>query len=341
MMSFLCINRKCWRVPMLLRGMLNQEGFRFRSLAASCSLYGKKKTTIRYENIDQEKYRDLINYLTSYKDSSQRPELVFEEGDMLNGPERKYKNSYQEDEPKVCRNWCALMNPNKSSLPQETAPGQPLQISLQRKNLASVTAVLQQTMPVEQAFYLEKWKQRMILELGIEGFAEYTKNIFQQGKLFHAAMETLLLAEEISVEQEEDTNVSGYIRSVQHVLQHVTGVRVLESAVQHETLHYQGLVDCVAEYRGKLCAIEWKTSGKAKPFLRNTFDNPLQVAAYIGAINHDANYNFQVDCGLLVVAYKDGSPAHAHYIDSELCCQYWNKWLLRLEEYKEKDFGIG
>nr|KAF6471821.1 mitochondrial genome maintenance exonuclease 1 [Molossus molossus] len=90
---------------------------------------------------------------------------------------------------------------------------------------------------------------------------------------------------------------------------------------------------------GSLCVIDWKTSEKPKPFIRNTFDNPLQVVAYVGAINHDGNYSFQVHCGLIVVAYKDGSPAHPHFMDPELCSQYWEKWLLRLEEYtkKEKD----
>ncbi|KAL8194429.1 UNVERIFIED_CONTAM: Mitochondrial genome maintenance exonuclease 1 [Gekko kuhli] len=209
--------------------------------------------------------------------------------------------------------------------------------------MASVTTVLQQTMPLEQAFFLERWKRKMILELGQEGFGEYTKDIFQQGKLFHAVLEELLLAEENPVqEQEEHSSTSSYLASIQHVLQDVSGVRALESAVQHESLQYQGLVDCVAEYRGTLCVIDWKTSGKPKPLLRNTFDNPLQIAAYIGAVNHDANYDFQVDCGLLVIAYKDGSPAHAHYMDPELCSQYWNKWLLRLEEFRKKgkDCGI-
>ncbi|KAF0027323.1 hypothetical protein F2P81_020064 [Scophthalmus maximus] len=85
--------------------------------------------------------------------------------------------------------------------------------------------------------------------------------------------------------------------------------------------------------RGVLCVIDWKTSEKPKPFLSNTYDNPIQVAAYAGALNDDGNYKYQVDHGLIVVAYKDGSPAHAHQLSSELMLQYWKTWLLRLEKF--------
>lgn len=44
----------------------------------------------------------------------------------------------------------------------------------------------------------------------------------------------------------------------------------------------------------------------------------------------------QVENGLIVVAYKDGSPAHAHFLNSEQILPFWEKWLLRLEEYAEK-----
>ncbi|KAJ7338859.1 hypothetical protein JRQ81_012761 [Phrynocephalus forsythii] len=325
------IVRKCGK----LSELLNRNQLLYRFLANSSCFYAKKKKS-EYGNLDQKKYEDVIRFLTSSEHSSQRPESLYEEK-VIDRPGNKYNSPDQDLEPELNSNLIPLMNPNKSSLPQITAPGLPLQISLEKKPLASVTTVLQQTMSPQQAFYLERWKQQMILKLGKEGFAEYTQNIFQQGKLFHAAVENLLLADQISMkEQEEDASVSGFITSIKHVLREVSGVRALESAVQHETLHYQGLVDCVAEYRGSLCVIDWKTSGKLKPSLRNTFDSPLQVAAYIGAINHDSNYNFQVDCGLLVIAYKDGSPAHPHYMDSDLCSHYWNKWLRRLEEYQEK-----
>lgn len=164
----------------------------------------------------------------------------------------------------------------------------------------------------------------------------FFSDIFLQGKRFHEALESILSPQETLKERDENLLKSGYIESVQHILKDVSGVRALESAVQHETLNYIGLLDCVAEYQGKLCVIDWKTSEKPKPFIQSTFDNPLQVVAYMGAMNHDTNYSFQVQCGLIVVAYKDGSPAHPHFMDAELCSQYWAKWLLRLEEYTEK-----
>uniref|UniRef100_A0A8C4GDB4 Mitochondrial genome maintenance exonuclease 1 n=1 Tax=Dicentrarchus labrax TaxID=13489 RepID=A0A8C4GDB4_DICLA len=124
--------------------------------------------------------------------------------------------------------------------------------------------------------------------------------------------------------------------SISHVLEDVSAVRAIESTVQHETLNYLGVADCVARYRGVLCVIDWKTSEKPKPYLRNTYDNPIQVAAYAGALNSDGNYKYQVENGLIVVAYKDGSPGHAHELSSELMSEYWNAWLLRLQEFTEQ-----
>ncbi|MEE6510618.1 hypothetical protein FKM82_030612 [Ascaphus truei] len=312
-------------------------------LSTSCSFLSGKKKVNGYEDVNQEKYASLVRSVRTSKVSHRTPEMIFQEDSFLYGKVVKSKLQAQESEPEVPKNWVPLTNPCKVILAAEkTDPSIPLKISLPARNqltdkVPSVTRILQQTMPMEQAFYLERWKQRMIMELGEEGFIEYTAALFSQGKLFHASLEALLLFEEdFGKKQQESEAMSGYLASIQHVLADIVGVKTLESAVHHSALHYLGLVDCVAEYREKLCVIDWKTSEKPKPNLRDTFDNPLQVAAYVGAINHDDNYNFQVDCGLIVVAYKDGSPAHPHFMDPDLCLHYWKKWQLRLEEYIEK-----
>lgn len=46
--------------------------------------------------------------------------------------------------------------------------------------------------------------------------------------------------------------------------------------------------------RGDLCLIDWKKSDKRKDTIESIYDAPTQVASYIGAINADLNYPFEV-----------------------------------------------
>ncbi|XP_069463644.1 mitochondrial genome maintenance exonuclease 1 [Ambystoma mexicanum] len=342
MKSLQPLTRHFGRLQVLLTQCLHKEKLPCMPLHTSCHLDGKKKKVNGYEAVEPEKYADLFRSVTTSKVRSRTPEALCEEDTFLFGKVIKSHPPVADTELRTPQNWIPLANPDKRIMcTEKTDPRIPLKISLPSTGpvpvkIPSVTRVLQKTMPMEQAFYLERWKQKMIMELGEEGFIEYTAAVFSKGRLFHTSLEALLLSSEEQIQERDRIEVSDYLSSVEHILGDIRGVRALESAVHHHTLQYRGLVDCVAEYRGQLCVIDWKTSEKPKPHLRDTFDNPLQVAAYIGAINHDGNYNFQVSCGLIVVAYKDGSPAHPHFMDSELCSQYWNKWLLRLEEFLEK-----
>ena len=58
----------------------------------------------------------------------------------------------------------------------------------------------------------------------------------------------------------------------------------------HRHTTYMLLYPC----RGVWCAIDWKTSRRPRPKLRDMYDGPLQVCAYMGAINQDQRYPVKV-----------------------------------------------
>lgn len=311
-----------------------------------CLCLKSSKRQSPYNSVDSERYSSLVKSVMSARVSSQTPETLLAEDEQVYGPVVKAQTPAPRpgmSEPKIFHPFSHAGDDQEIEEPES---GPPARIALTRNQdrffLPSVTRVLQQTLSPEQIFYLERWKKKMIAELGEEGFKQYGQNLFRQGKLFHSALEEVLSTGETwknkdaSEMQKYQPEVQGYMESISHILEDVSAVRAIESTVKHDTLNYLGIADCVARYRGVLCVIDWKTSEKPKPFLSNTYDNPIQVAAYAGALNNDSNYKYQVENGLIVVAYKDGSPGHAHQLNSELMLQNWKTWLIRLEKFTEQ-----
>lgn len=223
----------------------------------------------------------------SVRVSSQTPETLKEEDEHIYGPVVKTQTSSpgpKEKQPKT---------PHPFLLDMETVElddlefGPPARIILNRgqgrSSVPSVTRILQQTLSPDQLFYLERWKKRMIAELGEEGFKQYSQSkfhptkflfmfcslwptsnahdcslqsdLFKQGKLFHSALEDILSSgstwESKSPEEKEThpPEVQGYMESVSHILKDIRAVRAIESTVHHDKLNYLGIADCVARYR--------------------------------------------------------------------------------------------
>lgn len=94
---------------------------------------------------------------------------------------------------------------------------------------------------------------------------------------------------------------------------------------------------CLTNSREKPTLIEWKKSDKPRKAISATYDNPVQLAAYFGAVCNDDNYkHLNVRDALLVIAYTDGSKADVFHLTTDKLREHWAQWLIRLEEYMLK-----
>lgn len=211
--------------------------------------------------------------------------------------------------------------------------------SMSIRIIPSVSTVIKNTQSPQSEFFLNRWKGKMIEELGEEGFKNYQQDTFRQGTNFHANVQEFLSGKSLDDIQIDPAN-EGHWRSLQKVFPLIKNIAAIETQILHPTLFYKGVFDCVAVYKDSLCVIDWKTSKQPKPLLSNTYDSPLQVAAYMGAINSSqvlADKGIDnVKTGVLVIAYPQGYPAHVHFMDQKTCTEYWNKWLERLQLYWKK-----
>jgi len=197
----------------------------------------------------------------------------------------------------------------------------------------SVSAILSATQSEQSRATLARWKESMVESMGQEGFDRYQQELFSEGTLLHAAIERRLKGG-AAPEGQQRAQLKGYWDSVGATVEELRDVAAVETAVVHPTLHYAGVVDCVATYRNTPVLVEWKTSTKPKPTLQSTFEHPLQVAAYLGALSHDQCYQAAVPYGLLVYGYASGRPADVHLLSPALLERYWSQWLQRVQLYR-------
>nr|XP_002119404.1 mitochondrial genome maintenance exonuclease 1 [Ciona intestinalis] len=200
------------------------------------------------------------------------------------------------------------------------------------KKLPSVTRILSATKPPEQQLILLNWKKKMIAEMGEEGFNQMQKDTLSAGSACHSSIEEYLKGTPLDKICPKENSTQLW-KSVRPVLADVGAVGNTEFKVVHSHLGYSGYLDCNAVYKGTMCVIDWKTSKKRRYRIQDCYDDPVQVVAYAGALNHSSASSNQITHGLVVKIYHDGQTASVFCMNEFMMDYYWQKWLQRLSQF--------
>ncbi|XP_076661551.1 mitochondrial genome maintenance exonuclease 1 [Halictus rubicundus] len=283
------------------------------------------QTSIHYE-MQEQVYKETFlvsNSITTDKLMSKNILNPEERFDASSGNDSQLQNSYTALSKDVMKKISSFpLLGSKDSTIESTGSGK-------KSGIPSVSVILRETMPLKAKAALELWKKNMIEKLGQQEFNVYCQELLRNGRLLHSCIQGTLDQKEVNISPQVELAYS----SVKPVLSDIDEVKNLETYVTHPNLMYRGIVDCIAIYRGELCVIDWKKSDTKKSTLASTYDAPVQVTAYIGAVNASGLYPFTITKGMVVVAYTNGDPATVHEIKDDLLDKTWKSWLRRLKKF--------
>ncbi len=195
------------------------------------------------------------------------------------------------------------------------------------KIIPSVTNILKLGQPPSQA--LLKWKLATMRSLGIEGYLNLVKSYKVYGNKFHTFIENKLDRLELEKSELFEPNLIKLVP----ILRDINKIMLIEADVVNRALFYKGRIDLLAYYKNDLCLIDWKTSSQRKLSVRSLYDNPIQLAAYVGALLHDKRFEFlqngehTLKYAIIINFQKGKGEIDVHKFDLNELRPYWIKWL--------------
>lgn len=147
-----------------------------------CHCLLSRKRHSPYSSVDTGRYSSLVKSIMSVRVSSQTPETLKDEDEHIYGPVIKAQTSSPGPQEKLPKTLHPFLLDRGIVESDNLELGPPARIILNRGqgrgSVPSVTRILQQTLSPDQLFYLERWKKKMIAELGEEGFSQYSQSKF-------------------------------------------------------------------------------------------------------------------------------------------------------------------
>ena len=142
-----------------------------------------------------------------------------------------------------------------------------------------------------------KWRE----SVGNDVANQVMRQAASRGTAVHTLIENYLNNEELS---KQDVLPVALFATIKSELDNINNIRIQEGGLYSDKLGVAGRVDCIAEYKGKISVIDFKTSTKEKKeeWVENYF---IQGAAYCEM--YEERFDQPIDRVVILIVTEDGA----------------------------------
>lgn len=174
-----------------------------------------------------------------------------------------------------------------------------------------------------------EWRKKV----GDEKANEISRKATTRGTGVHKALETYLKNEDISSLEMMPNVKSLFVRMKQELDAKVNNIHCLEDRLFSHQLKLAGTVDCIAEYKGVLSVIDFKTSVRLKK-KENIGGYFMQGSAYATMFNEMTNLN--IEQVVILIGVDTANFCQTMIIRGDEIAYYKQELQKYIDAYREK-----